>query len=110
MKKAKRAALESKGWRLGTAQDFLNLTDEEVALIEVKLALSQELRECRAARHLSQSGLAKLIGSSQSRVAKMESGDRSVTVDLLMKSLFTLGVTPKDVGGALQRRRQRVAV
>lgn len=110
MTKAKRTALEAKGCRLGTTQEFLDLTNEDVALIEVKLALSREPRECRAARHWSQSSLAKLIGSSQSRVAKMESGDLSVTVDLLMKSLFTLGATPEDVGDALQRRRQRVAV
>ena len=33
----------------------------------------------------------------------MEAGDKTVSVDLLVKALFSLGAKPKDVGRALQR-------
>jgi hypothetical protein len=42
-----------------------------------------------------------LIGSSQSRVAKMEAGDPTVSVDLLIRTLLTLGVNRKQVGRAI---------
>jgi DNA-binding XRE family transcriptional regulator len=110
MNKAKLTRLEARGWRLGSAQDFLGLSAEEAALIEVKLVLSEKLRERRSANRLTQAQLAKLLGSSQSRVAKMEAGDPSVSVDLLLRSLFMLGATPTEVGRVLRRRRSRLAV
>jgi hypothetical protein len=72
MKKAKKAKLEAAGWRVGDAADFLGLTKEEAALIEMKLGLAESLRRRRVARKLTQMQLAKQLGSSQSRVAKME--------------------------------------
>ena len=63
----------------------------------MKLALSASLREERTRQGVTQVELAKLIGSSQSRVAKMEAGDPTVTVDLLLKALLTLGVTTKQL-------------
>ena len=78
MKKTKRARLEAKGWRVGSTADFLELTAEEAALVETRVALSQTLRERRAAHHLTQAELARRLRSSQSRVAKMEAGDKSV--------------------------------
>ena len=110
MNKSKRDKLKAHGWRIGSASDFLGLTPEEAALVEVKLTLSRQIRERRSARNLTQAHLAKLLGSSQSRVAKMEAGDPSVSVELLLRSLFVLGATPKDVGSVLRRRRSAVAV
>jgi DNA-binding XRE family transcriptional regulator len=110
MNKATRNKLEAGGWRLGSAKDFLGLSTEEAAFIEVKLLLSDKLRERRSANRLTQAQLAKLLGSSQSRVAKMEAGDPSVSVDLLLRSLFILGATPTEVGSVLRRRRSRLAV
>ena len=109
MEKRKQRKLEAQGWRVGSAADFLGLSSEEAALVEMKLRLSQALRARRQALHLSQVTVAKRLGSSQSRVAKMEAGDRSVSLDLLMKALVTLGATPSDVGKALQHRSARVA-
>ena len=83
--------MEKKGWKVGTAQEFLELEPEEVALIEMKLHLGDRLRQRRQRRKLTQVQLAKLIRSSQSRVAKMEGGDPSVSLDLLIRSLFALG-------------------
>lgn len=97
MKKSKRKDLESSGWKIGSAQDFLGLSDEELAYIELKLALSQSLKERRQKKKLTQSQLAKMLKSSQSRVAKMETGDPKVSIDLLLRALFVLGATKKDV-------------
>ena len=105
MNKNKRARLEAAGWRLGSAADFLNLTPEEAAFVETKLALSQTLRRTRTAQRLSQLALAKRLHSSQSRVAKMEAADATVSVDLLLRALFALGAKPRDVASAINKRR-----
>lgn len=101
MKKAKRQKLESKGWKVGSAQDFLGLSDEEAAYVEMKLALSEKLKERRQRKKMTQTELAKLVNSSQSRVAKMEAGDPTVSIDLLMKSLLALGVSKKELGRSI---------
>ncbi len=101
MKQSKRQKLERNGWRVGTASDFLGLSPDEFAYIEMKLALSETLREERVKKKLSQVQLARLIASSQSRVAKMEAADSSVSIDLLVKSLLALGVARKKVARAL---------
>ena len=109
MHKTKQRKLEAHGWRVGSAVDFLGLSPEEAALVELKLALSQALRARRTDQHLSQGALAKRLRSSQSRIAKMEAADRSVSVDLLLKGLFVLGATPRDIAQAIQKRGRSVA-
>lgn len=109
MKKSKRSRLEAHGWRYGSAADFLALTPEEAAFVETKLALSQTLRNRRTAQHLSQLELAKRLHSSQSRVAKMEAADPTVSVDLLLRGLFALGATLRDVSLAIRKRRSVAA-
>ena len=105
MKQSKRKALEKKGWKIGSARDFLNLTDEELALIELKIALGSALKQCRQKKRLTQEAAAKAITSSQSRVAKMEAGDPSVSIDLLIKSMFTLGASNKEVAEAISSKK-----
>ena len=100
----KKKRLEAAGWRVGSTADFLELTPEEVEIIEVKLALGDYLRQIRREHHWTQTQVAKRIGSSQSRVAKMEAADSSVTLDLQMKSLFSLGKTTRDVCRAMARQ------
>lgn len=109
MKSSKRARLEAHGWRVGSAAEFLDLTSEEAAFVETKLALSQSLRERRVAQKMSQAELAKRLKSSQSRVAKMESADATVSVDLLLRALFALGAKPRDVALAIQNGRTAAA-
>ena len=109
MNKTKRAALAKAGWQLGSAADFLELSAEETAFLETKLALSESLRTRRTAQRLSQAALAKRLKSSQSRVAKMEAADPTVSVDLLLRGLFALGATPKDVAKALRTRNATAA-
>ena len=97
MKKAKRARLEAAGWKVGTVRQFLGLTDEEAAFVDLKLALARNLRSRRERKGLTQNQLAELIESSQSRVAKMEAGDRTVSLDLLVRSLLVMGTTKREL-------------
>jgi predicted XRE-type DNA-binding protein len=101
MNERKRKKLEAAGWIFGSTVDFLRLTPEETAFIEMKLAMSRCLREWRTRRRLTQTQLATKLGSSQSRVAKMEAGDPSVSVDLLARSLFKLGARSKHIAHAI---------
>ena len=105
MKAAKRKKLESKGWKVGSAADFLELSDEEAAYVELKLKLGTCLKSTRVKRHLTQEALAKRLKSSQSRIAKMETGDRSVSIDLLIKSLLELGVSNKEIGKTISNSK-----
>jgi hypothetical protein len=102
MNRSKQNRLAAHGWRIGSAAEFLKLSPEEAAFVETKLALSRSLRERRARQRLSQSAVAKRLRSSQSRVAKMEAADQSVSVDLLLRALFALGAKPRDVANALR--------
>jgi predicted XRE-type DNA-binding protein len=90
VRKDKRRRLERAGWKIGDAADFLQLSDEERRFIETKLALAAGLRRWRENLGLTQTDVAERIGSSQSRVAKMEVADRTVSTDLLLRSLFRL--------------------
>lgn len=101
MDKSKADRLESAGWRVGSVEEFLKLTPEESALVEIKLSLANRLRELRTAKNLVQSQLAASLGSSQSRVAKMEAGDPTVSIDLLLRALLLLGDTPRHVGATI---------
>ncbi|HEV8700261.1 MAG TPA: helix-turn-helix transcriptional regulator [Candidatus Polarisedimenticolia bacterium] len=97
MRKDKRARLERSGWKVGTVRDLIGLSKAEAALVELKLILSRGLRERRARRRLTQAQLARLLKSSQSRIAKMEAGDPSVSIDLLIRSLLAMGTTQREL-------------
>ena len=98
---SKRKKLENSGWKVGTVDEFLNLSSDEAAYIEMKVSLSRSLKERRLKKNLSQQDLAKIIKSSQSRIAKMEAGDPSVSIDLLVKSLLALGASKKELAKAI---------
>lgn len=97
MKEDKRRRLEAAGWKVGSAAEFLALDDEEAAVIELKLDLADAVRTTRTRRRLTQKQLAKALRSSQSRVAKMEAGDPSVSIDLLVRTLLRLGASRRDL-------------
>ena len=101
MRRAKKERLEKKGWKVGTVQEFLGLSDEEAAYVELRVRLAHTLRRRRQQKRLSQTELAKRIHSSQSRVAKMEAGDPSVSLDLLIRSLLALGASSRDLARAI---------
>lgn len=100
MKAEKKRRLEAAGWTETTVKDFLHLSDADARYIETKLALSRRLRELRQERQLTQTGAASLLKTSQSRLARMEAGDPSVSLDLLVRGLFALGATWKELAKA----------
>ena len=102
MDKQKKELLKTKGWKVGSTEAFLDLSEEELAYIDLKISLSRLVRELRDKKQLTQQQTANLIGSSQSRVAKMEAGDPSVSIDLLIRSLLALGATTKTVARTIQ--------
>jgi ribosome-binding protein aMBF1 (putative translation factor) len=109
MHTSKRKRLEAAGWRTGSAADFLGLSAEETALVETRLAVSTALRDRRQDAGLTQGALARKLKSSQSRVAKMEAADPSVSLDLLLRAYFATGATKRDLAKLLTSRRRRVA-
>jgi DNA-binding transcriptional regulator YiaG len=109
MKRTRKQRLERAGWAVADAAAFLRLTEEETRFIELKLALASGIRELRERRGLTQATFAKRLGSSQSRVAKMEAGDASVSVDLMVRSLLEIGARPSDIAKLILKRPFRAA-
>jgi DNA-binding XRE family transcriptional regulator len=103
MRDSKRKRLQAKGWKVGTAKQFLQLSDEDDAFIELRLKLAAGLKVRRVKQGLTQVQLAKAVRSSQSRVAKMEAGDPTVSLDLLVRSLLVLGTTNRELAGIIAR-------
>ncbi len=101
MEKGKSTRLRAAGWKIADPAEFLGLSTEEAAYVEMRLALSRALRTCRRRCGLTQTALAEKLQSSQSRVAKMESGDPTVSFDLLIRGLLAAGATQVDIAGAI---------
>ena len=105
MREEKKRRLEAKGWKIGNVKEFLRLSDEESAYIELKIRLAEGLRERRQRNRLSQEDLARILKSSQSRIAKMEAGDPSVSLDLLIRSLLALGTSDRELSRIISASR-----
>jgi DNA-binding XRE family transcriptional regulator len=103
MRESKRQKLAAKGWRIGSAKEFLGLSPEEAAYIELRLKLADGLKTRRRSRGVTQMQLAQTLHSSQSRVAKMEAGDPTVSLDLLVKSLLALGASNRELAAIIAR-------
>jgi DNA-binding XRE family transcriptional regulator len=106
MKADQRRKLEAAGWRVGDAKDFLELTAGEAEFVEIKLDLARRLRELREENNWTQAEFARQVGSSQSRVAKMEAADPTVSVDLLVRSLLAAGANRSELGRVVGSRRR----
>ncbi len=104
MDQLKKERLEAKGWKVDTVAEFLELTPEENALIEIKLALSRSLKE-RRQKVMTQAEFAKKIHSSQPRIAKAENGDASVSIELLIRAMLATGATPQEIGQVIAKVR-----
>ena len=88
------------GWVEGSVQDLLDLSDSDMEYIETRRALARRVRALRQARGLTQTALAARLKTSQSRVAKMEAGDASVSLDLMLQTLFRLGLKRRELAKA----------
>ena len=103
MNTVRKTKLEKLGIRVTDTKAFLGLSDEAMILIDVKIALVQRLKALRVKKGVTQTQLAKLLGSSQPRVAMIERGHRSVSLDLICRALFLLGASRKDLGRVIAR-------
>ena len=97
MRAGKVRKLKAAGWAVGDATDFLQLSSEEQSMVELRTRLADGLKVRRMRRKLTQQDLARVVGSSQSPVAKMEAGDPTVSIDLLMRSLLAMGATNNEI-------------
>jgi len=109
MNATKLKRLRAAGWKVGSTKDFLKLSDEEAALVELKLSLAGALKQARQKRRLSQIDLAQRMGSSQSRVAKIEAGDPSVTIDLMVRAILATGATRRELQRAFTVKEKTAA-
>jgi DNA-binding XRE family transcriptional regulator len=107
MNTTKRKKLQAAGWKIGSVAEFLGLTAEEELLVEMKLAFAERIKERRQKLDITQQQFAKKLGSSQSRVAKIEKADRSVSMELLVRSLVTLGASREEIGNVIIGRPTR---
>lgn len=105
MKKVKREPLERMGYRITDTQKFLALSDGEMAVIDLKISLIQKLKDVRKAAGITQKQLAKMMKSSQSRIAMLESGSSDASLELICKALFVLGVSSKEIGKSISSPR-----
>jgi hypothetical protein len=105
MNQVNRRKLQRAGFKLGSVQDFLGLSNEEMALIDLKVHLVEILKSTRKSNRITQQGLARLIASSQSRVAKMEAGAPDISLDLICRALFSLGISRQTLGRMIASKR-----
>lgn len=98
MKTAKAKQLKNAGWKVGSANEFLGLSESETMIVNMRVALARKVKAIRKRKRLSQDRLAKIVGSSQSRIAKMENADSSVSIELLIKTLASLGASQAQIG------------
>lgn len=103
MRQSKRKKIENRGWKVGSTKDFLGLSNEESVYIELRLKLADGLKARRHSQGVTQTQLAQALKSSQSRVAKMESGDPTVSLDLLVKSLLSMGTSTRELAAIIAR-------
>jgi len=97
MNPEKRKKLEAAGWKVGTTEEFLKLTPEERELVELQLFLCKKVKELRKIKGWTQQELADYLESSQARIAKLEAGDPSVSMDFMFKAIFALGETQETL-------------
>ncbi len=109
MKREKKRRLERAGWRVSDTAEFLGLNTQEQRFIELKLALAAGIRQRRERLGLTQAALAKRLGSSQSRIAKLEAGDASVSLDLMIRSLISVGAGPAEIAKIIRRAEEHEA-
>lgn len=110
MDRATRKRLEEAGFQVGSVAEFLGLTPEESAYIELRIRLTNALKERRRSAKLSQKAFATNMKSSQSRIAKAEANDATVSLDLLIRSLMALGVSLSELARIVDAKESAVSV
>ena len=97
MDKTKKEALEKKGWKVGDIDEYLGLTPAEVVIVEMKAELAKALATKRKKAGITQVDASARAKTSQSRFAKAERSDSSVSLELMIKLFFSLGADKKEL-------------
>jgi hypothetical protein len=103
MNSEKRKRLEAAGWKVGSVDEFLDLTPEESAMVSMRFNLAKALYEKRRGLHISQGTFAKRIKTTQPRIALAEKGADSVSLDFMVRSLLAIGASKKEIAVAMAR-------
>ncbi len=88
-------------WVETDVQELLDLSAQDLVIVEFRAALALALQQARKRQKLTQETAAKTIGTSQAQVARMEAGQSSITIDRLIKALIALGVSRPTIVKAL---------
>ncbi|MDR2554870.1 MAG: hypothetical protein LBC64_05515 [Fibromonadaceae bacterium] len=103
MSNDKRKRIEAAGWKVGSVDEFLGLTPEESAIVDMRFNLAKALLEKRRRLRISQGTLAKRVKTTQPRIALVEKGSASVSLDFMVRSLLAAGASKKEIAVAIAR-------
>jgi hypothetical protein len=103
MNEEKKKRLEAAGWKVGSVEEFLELTPEETAIVDMKFNLAKALYEKRQKLRISQGAFARRIKTTQPRIALAEKGADSVSLDFMVRSLLAVGASKKEIAVAMVR-------
>ncbi len=88
-------------WVETDVEELLQLSAEDLVIVEFRAALAVALQRARKRRKLTQQEAAERIGTSQAQVSKMEAGQSSITLDRIIRALAALGVSRPTIVKAL---------
>ena len=94
---AKKERLAEAGFKETTVQEFLDLSDADMEIINLKIKLGRLLKKLRKQNKITQAQLAKLTKTNQARIARIENADKSVSFEAILMSLYSLGAKKKDI-------------
>jgi DNA-binding XRE family transcriptional regulator len=104
----RKARLEAAGWKVGDYAEFLGLSPDERALVEMRLELARTIRELREGAGMTQKDLAVRLNTTQPRVVKIEAAASDVSMDVLMRGFLAVGGrVPKIHKPAVKPRLRR---
>lgn len=101
MTEKKKKMLEANGYRVVDSADWLGLSNEEAQIVDMRVALAQELERVRKAKGVTQAELARRVGTKQSGVARMINNPDTSTMDNLIKGLIALGEPISKIAACL---------
>ena len=93
--------IKAAGYKVTTADEWLGLTPEESQLVDIRLALAEQLEEVRKEKGISQAQLAARMGTKQSGIARMVNRPETSSMDNLVKGLIALGVPISKIAACL---------
>jgi DNA-directed RNA polymerase sigma subunit (sigma70/sigma32) len=96
--------LAAGGWKSGSAAEFLGLSPEEEAIVEMRLALHKLLKECM--RHMTQKELAARMGLTAGRITQIMNGYET-SMEQTVRAILATGASLRDVARAIQRAESK---